>query len=88
MGGWNETCLTKLAAWMNGWNQVLVGVETYDCGARTDSFWAGGATSVYDDVEDADETDEQEEKTESLSELELPDEVEYWGKGSSQVGGE
>jgi hypothetical protein len=60
MGGWNETCLTKLAAWMNGWNQVLVGVET----------------------------DEQEEKTESLSELELPDEVEYWGKGSSQVGGE
>jgi hypothetical protein len=43
---------------------------------------------VKDDVEETDEADEQVEKTESLSELELPREVECWGNGSSQVGGE
>jgi hypothetical protein len=35
-------------------------------------------TCWYEDVEDADEADEQAEKTESLSELELPEEVECW----------
>lgn len=43
---------------------------------------------MYEDVEELDETDEHAENTESLSELELPEEVEYWGNGSSQVGGE
>jgi len=43
---------------------------------------------VKEDVDEADEADEQEEKTESLSELELPEEVECWGNGSSQMGGE
>jgi hypothetical protein len=96
MGGWKETCLTRLAAWRKGWNQALVGGETYvvwqvrfwEAGmkfawtARAGSFCEGGATLWYDavdEVEETDERDEQEEKTEPLSELELPDEVEYWG---------
>jgi hypothetical protein len=41
---------------------------------------------VKDEVEEADEADEQEEKTDSLSEFELPDEMECWGEGSSQTG--
>lgn len=89
MGGWNETCLTKLAAWMNGWNHVLEGGETYVWGcARTGNLDTWGATLVKEDVEETDEADEQDEKTDSLSELVLPREVECWGNGSSQEGGE
>lgn len=88
MGGWNETCLTRLAAWMKGWNHVVTGGETYVVGAaREGSFWAGGEMFVIDDVEEADETEEHEENTESLSELELPEEMECWVYGSSSVGG-
>ena len=65
---------------------MLEGGETYVGGARTANLETWGATLVYDDVEETDEADEQEEKTESLSELELPLEVECWGNGSSQVG--
>lgn len=42
---------------------------------------------VNEDVEEADEAEEQVEKTDSLSELELPEEIECCGDGSSQVGG-
>ena len=42
---------------------------------------------MNEEVEEADEAEEQEENTDSLSELELPDETECWGEGSSQACG-
>lgn len=54
------------------------GGETYVCctgRAGTLCAW-GGATCVKEEVEETDEPDEQEENTDSLSELELPLEVE------------
>jgi hypothetical protein len=41
---------------------------------------------VKEEVDEADETDEQAENTESLSELELPEEVDCWVYGSSSMG--
>ena len=68
---------------MKGWNHVLAGAgETYvDWTARCGSLCCTGGweTCVKEDVEEADETDEQDENTESLSELELPEDVECWG---------
>lgn len=60
---------------MKGLNHVFVGGETYvdwtPRGAPLGAEWMW----VKDEVEEADETDEEEEKTESLSESELPEEV-------------
>jgi len=41
---------------------------------------------VNEDVEEAEEAEEQAENTDSLSEAELPEEMECWGEGSSQDG--
>lgn len=55
---------------------AFAGGETYvDWFPRKTPFGVVG-TCVKDDVEDADETDELEENTESLSESELPEDVE------------
>jgi hypothetical protein len=67
---------------MNGWNHVLDGGggETYALlGTRFKNFWAGGGETLqYEDVDDADDAEEQEENTDSLSESELPEDVECW----------
>jgi hypothetical protein len=67
---------------MNGWNHVLAGAggETYCCwGTRVENCCVGdGDTFWYDEVDEVDEADEQEENTDSLSESELPEDVECW----------
>lgn len=84
-GGWKDTCLTRLAAWRNGlYHACDGGGETYEGSIpRCTPLWAVGTTWVNDDVEDAEEIDELEENTESLSEFELPVEVEGWENGRS-----
>jgi hypothetical protein len=80
--GWKETCLTKLAAWMKGWNHVLAGGwgETYcwGWGTREENLGSCDGETWYEEVEEADEADEHAEKTDSPSELELPEDVEDW----------
>jgi hypothetical protein len=67
---------------MKGLNHVLAGGgETYvGWHPRVGILWTGGGlTWVKEEVDDVDEADEQEENTESLSELELPEDVECFG---------
>jgi len=76
MGGWNDTCLTRLAAWRNGLYHAVGGGETYEDWIPREAPLGAAGTWVKEEVDDADETDELEENTESLSESELPEDVE------------
>lgn len=60
---------------MKGWNHPLAwGGETY---VEWRTGWFGTwLTCVKEEVEEAEEFEEQAEKTDSLSEFELPEEVE------------
>jgi len=62
--------------------------ETYEGWSPRDTPFGAVGMWVNDDVEEADETDELDENTESLSEFELPVEVEGCENGRSRgVGG-
>jgi len=63
--------------------QAVGGGETYDCWIPRETPLGAEGTWVKEEVDEADETEELEENTESLSESELPDDVECGVYGSS-----
>jgi hypothetical protein len=64
--------------------QAVGGGETYDGWIPRETPLEVEWTCVKDEVDEADEANELEENTESLSESELPDDVECCVKGNSR----